>query len=285
MPCYCPVSAYRTRDGITFQRSRSLSGEKFDLPCGQCIGCRLERSRQWAVRLVHESKFWRRNSFLTLTYDDRHMPVGGTLVKRDFQLFMKRLRKARAEPLRFYACGEYGPTTLRPHYHAILFNCSFPDGILHSRNDRDQCYYRSDELNGLWDKGHCLISDVTFDSAAYVARYCVKKVTGDRADSHYAGREPEFALMSRRPGIGSDYYRRYGQEVRDHDSVVIDGREVSPPRFYDARTEACEPVAFERNRRARKMKAVKAWRDNVVDRRRVKEVIALRKLALKQRSI
>src|SRR4051812_8660340 len=113
MPCYYPQSAYRTSSGgVTFCRSASLSGEKFDLPCGQCIGCRLEKSRQWAMRLMHERKLHTSSAFLTLTYDDAHIPAGGTLDKRDFQLFMKRLRKAHSEAkIRFYACGEYGHTT------------------------------------------------------------------------------------------------------------------------------------------------------------------------------
>src|SRR4051812_44934530 len=102
MPCYYPQSAYRTSTGsVTFSRAASLSGEKFDLPCGQCIGCRLERSRQWAMRLVHEKKLHSHSSFITLTYDDKNLPLGGTLIKRDFQLFMKRLRKCQSNPLRF----------------------------------------------------------------------------------------------------------------------------------------------------------------------------------------
>src|SRR3954449_8205389 len=118
MPCYCPQSAYRTSSGgVTFCRSGSLSGEKFSLPCGQCIGCRLERSRQWAMRCVHENKMHPRSSFVTLTYDDKNIPPAGSLSKRDFQLFMKRLRKSQSNPLRFFACGEYGETTHRPHYH------------------------------------------------------------------------------------------------------------------------------------------------------------------------
>jgi hypothetical protein len=206
------------------------------------------------------------------------MPLGMTLVKRDFQLFMKRLRKARREPVRFYACGEYGDVTQRPHYHALLFNCGFPDGRFHSKNNRDEELYVSDELTGLWDNGHALAGAVTFESAAYVARYCTKKISGDAADAHYEGRLPEFSLMSRRPGIGAGYYDRFGQEVRDHDSVVVCGREVSPPRFYDVRTLVRDPDVAECNRKRRKARAVALMHDNTVDRRRVKEVIALRRV-------
>ena len=280
MPCYSPQSAFRTSGGgVTFIRSRSLSGEAFKLPCGQCIGCRLERSRQWAMRCLHERRLWRRNCFVTLTYDDARLPPGGSLVKRDFQLFMKRLRKSRRDLIRFYACGEYGETTLRPHYHAILFNCSFPDMTRYSVNNRDEVLYSSEELIGLWDNGHVLIGEVTFESAAYVARYCVKKLTGG-AEELYGDRLPEFGLMSRRPGIGAGYYDRYGQEVRDHDSVVVSGRPVQPPRYYDARTKLLCPEDFEVIRKARKLRAVRMAKDNTVDRRRVKEVIARKRLEM-----
>jgi hypothetical protein len=132
---------------------------------------------------------------------------------------MKRLRFSRSHAIRFYACGEYGETTRRPHYHAILFNCGFPDALVHSKNNRGELLYTSADLGALWDNGQHLIGDVTFASAAYVARYCVKKVSGEKADEHYSvfdadgvihERLPEFALMSRRPGIGGSR-PRYGR--------------------------------------------------------------------------
>jgi hypothetical protein len=281
MPCYHPQSAYRTSSGgVTFSRSASLSGEKFSLPCGQCIGCRLERSRQWAQRMLHEKKLWGQSSFITLTYDAEHIPPGGTLDKRDFQLFMKRLRKSRDQPLRFYACGEYGETTNRPHYHAILFNCGFDDLQLQTKNSRDEYLYTSPSLARQWQLGNHLIGDVTFESAAYVARYCVKKINGPLAEAHYEGRLPEFALMSRRPGIGAGHYARHGQEMRDHDNTIVNGRPAALTRFYDARSKAHSPTTFESTRRSRKRKAVASARDNTVDRLRVKEHIAERRLDL-----
>lgn len=201
-------------------------------------------------------------------------------MKRDLQLFMKRLRKSQPQKVRFYACGEYGETTLRPHYHVILFNCCFSDCREHSKNSRDETLYTSPTLAELWPQGHSLIGAVTFESAAYVARYCVKKVNGPAGELHYDGRSPEFALMSRRPGIGSGYYERHGQEVRDHDNVVINNREQSVPRFYDTRTEAHSEKTFTSIRRKRKLKAAAAAGDNTVDRRRVKETIALRRLQM-----
>jgi hypothetical protein len=281
MPCYHPQSAYRTSSGgVTFCRSASLSGEKFTLPCGQCIGCRLERSRQWAMRLMHEKKLHSATAFLTLTYDDEHLPPGGTLVKRDFQLFMKRLRKSHPNPVRFYACGEYGETTLRPHYHVILFNCRFSDIRLHSKNSRDENLYTSPKCQSLWPQGHHLIGEVTFESAAYVARYCVKKINGVLAEQHYGQRQPEFSLMSRRPGIASNYYAKYGQELRDHDNAIVNSRPQALTRFYDTRSKTHCETAFEKTRRSRKARAVANLQDNTVDRRRVKEHIAERRLQM-----
>lgn len=293
--CYCPLTAYRTRQGgVTFQRSASLTGERLQLPCGQCVGCRLERSRQWALRCVHEKNLHYKNSYVTLTYNNDHLPPGGTLVKRDLSLFMKKLRNARALKVRFFGCGEYGEQNGRPHYHAILFNVDFPDKLVCGRNPRGDSLYRSGELDELWEKGFSTIGAVTFESAAYVARYCLKKVTGDRASEHYAvidgdgvvyDREPEFTQMSRRPGIGAAYYERFGAEVRAHDSVVVNGHEVRPPRFYDTRTERLHPGVWDMIRKKRKLKGLEFAHDNGPDRRRVKEFIATRRLQEKKRAL
>lgn len=293
MPCYCPLTAYRTREGgITFQRNASLSGCRLELPCGQCVGCRLERSRQWAMRCLHEKRFHNASCFATLTYRNETLPPGGTLVKRDLQLFFKRLRKCHQ--VRFYACGEYGEVNGRPHYHALIFGYDFPDKLLFTENGRGDRLYTSGELASYWKLGHCLVGDVTFDSAAYVARYVMKKVTGERASDHYCvvdgdgvcfDRIPEYTVMSRRPGIGSDYYERFGQEVRDHDSVVINAREVRPPRFYDTRTAARDPALFDLIRKKRRKTALLFKADNTPERRRVKERLCELRLEALQRRV
>jgi hypothetical protein len=246
------------------------------------------------MRCLHEKKLWRDNWFVTLTYGNDWLPLGGSLVKRDLCLFMKRLRKARGAGVRFYACGEYGSLNQRPHYHVLLFNCDFPDRVQVGENRRGDKYYCSRELSGLWDVGHSMLGEVTFDSAAYVARYIVKKITGDLAGAHYQSvdsdgvvydRLPEFTVMSRRPGIGSGYYEKFGQEVRDHDNVVINGRPVRPPRFYDTRTELVDSERLAVLKLARRRAAMLLRKDNMVDRRRVREVIALKMLKQKERSL
>ena len=301
MPCFGPLTAYYSAEvgksgkrGITFDRKASHSGVKLMVPCGQCVGCRLERSRQWAMRCLHEKRLHRESCFVTLTYDNEHLPPGGTLVKRDLQLFMKRLRKLKGAGIRFYACGEYGERNARPHYHALLFNCGFTDKKRFSENGRGEVYYVSDQLHDVWPSGHNVIGDVTFDSAAYVARYVMKKITGAKAVEHYAvvdgngevfDRLPEFTVMSRRPGIGSGYYDKYGKEVYTHDSVIVNAREVRPPRFYDTRFELHDAAAFGKLKIVRRRKALLFRADNTSARRRVKEIIAIKRLKQLERKV
>lgn len=212
------------------------------VPCGQCLGCRLERSRQWAVRCVHEASLYDRNSFLTLTYSEDNLPRDLSLNLSHFQLFMKRLRKSVApKRVRFYHCGEYGEREQRPHYHALLFGHDFEDKKYFSERGGNKVY-TSDELSSLWKLGHAVVGDVTFDSAAYVARYVMKKVTGPSAEDHYFGRRPEYTTMSRRPGIGAKWFEKYASDVYPHDRVVVRGVAGRPPRFYDSILEKSDPA-------------------------------------------
>ncbi|UDN67761.1 replication initiator protein [robinz microvirus RP_110] len=295
MPCYCPIKAWYSGDltesgkrEIVFKRERSKFGHSLDLPCGRCVGCRLERSRQWAVRCMHEKKMHDRSAFVTLTYDEQHVPYGGTLVRRQLQLFMKRLRKKLGRGIRFYACGEYGDEFGRPHYHLLLFNVDFPDGVLCGHGKRGEPLYRSDLLYELWPYGTNYVGAVTFDSCAYVARYILKKVNGAPASDHYSvlcehgeivDREPEFTVMSRRPGIGSTWFDSYHPEVFAYDSVITNAHEAKPPRFYDIRYELLDRQRMDRLRFARRHKALLRSADNTLSRLRVRETVELRKLA------
>lgn len=250
MPCYTPLTAYHSKEvnpsgkrSVVFNPRQAQSGLSFQLPCGRCIGCRLERSRQWAVRLVHEGALHDEKCFLTLTYDPAHLPVDGSLDVAEFQRFLKRLRK-RISPtrVRFFHCGEYGEQLGRPHYHCILFGFSFPDRILFKRGSEPSLnLYTSKLLSELWPLGFSTIGQVTFESAAYVARYVVKKWFGDGADEHYKGRKPEYVTMSRRPGIGSGWIEKFESDVFPADQVVLRGKKMAPPRFYRDRYELREP--------------------------------------------
>lgn len=248
MPCYSPLHAFKARGEdpskivVTFRRPESFRGERLDLPCGQCVGCRLERSRQWALRCMHEASLYDRNCFITLTYSDENLPPGRSLVKADFQNFMKRLRKEFGARIRYYACGEYGKSVGvvlgRPHFHALLFNHDFADRRFHSGRSPNEIS-TSESLSRLWPFGFSVVGQVTFESAAYVARYVMKKVTGKRSEAHYGGRLPEFTLMSRGSkrigtgGIGKGWFDRFKSDVYPHDRVVVRGSPSRPPRFYD----------------------------------------------------
>lgn len=284
------------RRSLVFDKRKAHSGVAMKVPCGQCIGCKLERSRQWAMRCMQEKRMFVDSAFLTLTYDEKHLPSGGTLVKRDLQLFMKRLRFSRPSllqaglkyqdrpvGLRFYACGEYGETSRRPHYHVLLFNTCFPDMKLWKQAGENPLY-ASAELNGLWTAGNALIGEVTFESCAYVARYCTKVITGEKAEQHYSGREREFTVMSRRPGIGYFYFQKFGDEAYAHDSAVVSGREQGLPRYYDTKFEVehgprLEELKKERRRRAKLKKA-----DQTSARRRAIEAFEYAKAATFKRN-
>lgn len=192
---------------------------------------------------MHEASSWPASSFLTLTYEDKHCP--DSLDRKAFPGFMKRLRKRRPGPMKYMHCGEYGELTERPHYHAILFGYEFPDRRHWKSNAQGHAQYRSDELDELWGQGLCSIGPVTFETAAYTARYICKKVTGDRAAEHYAGRTPEFMTCSK--GIGEAWIRTYQADTYRDDFVVMRGVPMRIPRYYDKKT--CE-LAPELVRRA-----------------------------------
>lgn len=274
MPCYKPLQAYRSlfrnasgKNAVIFKKDGSyLPYSDFKLPCGRCIGCRIDRSRQWAARCIHEAHLHEANSFITLTYSDEHLPHLGSLVKSDFQKFMKRFRISleryydclglQCPKIRYYQCGEYGERYARPHFHACIFGFDFPDKYEWENSPSGFQLYRSDFLESLWKFGYCSVGDVTFESAAYVARYILKKFNGDLADYHYAvvsedtgevlGQlQPEYTTMSRRPGIGKDWYDIYWKDVYPEDRLVLpSGKIMRPPRYYDNLFEIEYPSDF-----------------------------------------
>lgn len=293
MPCFNPVVAYRGKHPnassgkipVVFSaRDAADPDDPLKLPCGQCIGCRLERSRQWAIRCVHEASLYERNCFITLTFAPEHLPVSGSLDKRDFQLFMKRLRKKFGAGVRYFHCGEYGEKNGRPHYHACLFNFDFSDRELWSVRSGVRLDV-SKELQALWPFGFSTVGDVTFESAAYVARYITKKITGEAAVAAYERVDvgsgeihqvlPEYCTMSRRPGIGRAWFDKYRSDVFPHDRVILRGQELRPPKYYDSVFEVDDPVGFDYVRENRKLKAVGFAKDGSFERLRVRESLQL----------
>lgn len=274
MPCYHPRKAYKTPlGGITFSAARGFIDLPFTIPCAQCIGCRLERSRQWALRMAHEASLHDSNLFLTLTYNDENLPKYNSLNKTHPQLFIKRLRKKFGKGIRFFLAGEYGELTLRPHYHAIMFNFSLPDLKFYKKTHDGQYLRTSRILDDLWGHGECKVGNVTFESAAYVARYVVKKVTGKAAAAHYGHRIPEFSHMSLKPGIGALWYEKYLEETYPSDYVVHDGKRMRPPKAYDKRLEKDDEKLYRSVRSARIQNAKSHAADQTPDRLAIREEV------------
>lgn len=167
--------------------------------CGQCLPCRINRSRQWARRQMLESLTHDDNTFATLTYDDEHLPAGGSLVPRHLQLWLKRFRKEQVGKVRFYAVGEYGDKYARPHYHLSLFGVHWSQVVPRpSFSDNEQHWGKCPS----WPNGTAHVAPFNEVTAAYVCGYVVKKMTAPD-DPRLRGRHPEFGRMSRNPGIGA----------------------------------------------------------------------------------
>lgn len=287
MPCFSPLRAYtQAGGGVTFKSSTTHDGNPIDIPCGQCLGCRLQRAQDWALRCMHEAQLHADNSYVTLTYSPENLPPDGSLQYRDFQLFMKRLRKSRPNStIRFYMCGEYGTDNHRPHYHACIFNFGLADKQPFSKNPAGDTLYTSKQLSTLWPLGHASVGDVTLRSAGYCARYILQKRTGDQAEDHYQGRAPEFNRMSLRPGIGAAWLNRYRADVFPCDYVVDrDGFKHRVPKYYDRLNERFSASDLDDVKAAREQRAAdpKLRADNTPSRLRAKEAVlaaATRQLA------
>jgi len=315
MPCYHPLSAKQSPSGgsLVF-KDAPPSFRSVQVGCGRCIGCRLEQSRQWAMRCVHEASLHDHNSFITLTYnEDNYEP---SLNPPDLSSFIKRLR-ARISPepgqyvtnfsdlpflfnpvrIKFFACGEYGDQLSRPHFHACIFGFDFPDRILHSSRDGVKLY-RSKLLESVWPFGFSTVGDLTFESAAYVARYVVKKITGDLAHDHYSAvdgstgelihLQPEFVRMSRGGrtgrGIGYDWYKRYSSDL-EKDYLVMRGIKMRPPKYYDRILHDQDIFSSVIQKDSRKAAAKELSKDNTPERLVVKETIKRSKLKQLKRGL
>lgn len=294
MACFSPLLAWQTESGDIVFAERGKIRRELKLPCGQCVGCRLERSRQWAMRCMHEAQLYDHNSFVTLTYDDDHVPEDNSLNYRHFQLFMKRLRKLK-RGVRFYMCGEYGENYGRPHFHACLFNCDFEDKTIFRRLSGGSILYRSAELEALWPFGFSSIGQVTFESAAYVARYVMKKVTGRNQEKHYEAvdsetgeifrRVPEFNHMSLRPGIGRGYYDRFYSDMYPRDYVVVRGMKMRPPKYYDRLMKDAENFDSDMVEHERYLRGVAFAGECTEERLAVREKVAKARVNLKVRTL
>lgn len=319
MPCYHPRKAWQRAEGapISFTNKR---GKPLQIPCNNCIGCRVDRTRNWAIRCLHESQLHADNCFLTLTerpptdstgskvaQDARYSrantaqksPVDSvdgaiTLSVKTHQRFMKNFRQVTGQKIRFYMCGEYGAQLARPHYHYLIFGYNFADRRPWCKNAQGETLYRSELLDSIWKKGHAWIGEVSYQSCAYVAAYVMKKITGDMADDHYrrtdeAGNDywltPEFNLMSRNPGIAKAWFEKFHTDVFPHDRVMTYETRLKPPRYYDKLLEVFDAKTFKEIKQRREQLGRKLAPDNTPARLAAKETVARARLATKQRQL
>lgn len=275
MTCNVPLQFY-VRDpalfgnvkGFTRDPRKALSSSGVTVPCGRCVDCRLAYARDWSVRCMHEFQMSIGGCFVTLTYSDANLPPDLSLRYVDFQLFMHRLRN-RFGGVRFFMCGEYGDNFGRPHYHAILFNV-VPDDLVYLRREGKITLFRSKMLEEVWGNGFVSVGAVSRHSAAYVARYSLKKLSGAAAEV-YGGREPPFAKMSLRPGIGFEWFMKYHADVFPVDNVIIEGKAFPVPRYYRKLQERFDIVGFKRLKREHAAKGREVRKSGEASERRLRD--------------
>lgn len=290
MGCHYPLTAWKSRDTddigstgkvkMVFREDLGYPNTKTELPCGQCIGCRLDRSRSWAARCLHEASLYERNCFVTLTYKDNPY----SLNKEDIPLMMKRLRKRNPDrSIRYFQCGEYGDQFGRPHHHVLFFNY-FPEDYKYFKKRGDNKLYISEEISEVWPHGMHEIGNLTYDSACYTAKYCLKKIGGEKAEAHYQGRIPEYTTMSRRPGIGKLWYDKFKMDIYNTDKLVVTGNHIMrPPKYYDQLYDNEQPSLM-RDLKTQRRKNASLNPENCEERREVKSALAkLKEKAMKKR--
>lgn len=273
MACTKPITGYYAKStnpsgkrSIVFDRKRAFSDLPVVLPCGMCLGCRIDKARQWSLRCVHEAKQHVFNSFVTLTYEDDHLPSDSAVNKRELQLFFKKLRKA-GFVFRYYASGEYGTINNRPHYHVLFFGIDFHEDRRLHRIQNEKRYYTSETLTRIWGNGRADITGLNITTAQYVAKYIIGKKLGkdaeddpvysrlDLSTGEWFSVNPEFVLMSRRPGIGSDWYDQYHTDAFPSDFLVHEGRTYGVPRYYTNKLRSKDESAFKPIRAKRRREA------------------------------
>lgn len=296
MVCYTPLRAYpgqhlnreTGKRPMTFSGQKSLiEGTLYTVPCGVCIGCRIDRAEGWAIRALHEAKMHGLepgSAFLTLTFDPDHLPVDNSVRLDVMQKFMKRLRKAVGVRVRFLLCGEYGDRRGRAHYHVLVFGFRFPDRVRYKTTDVGHWLFTSELLSKVWPFGMALVGDVSFQSARYVGGYVTKKIGGELAEAHYTRQspvdgnwyevEPEFASMSLKPGLGESWFAKFSGDVFPSDEVIVDYRPHKPPRYYEKLygEDAMVPIKRARKARIAAGKSEDRTRERLAARARCKEL-------------
>lgn len=250
MPCVHPIRAWRNTFSDLRERKRSApffrpppaaalaagTVKPSPLPCGKCIECRIDYSRQWAIRGACELQSVDRACFVTMTFAPEHLPADGSLALIHYQEFFRALRR-RGYKFTYMVCGEYGDRLGRPHYHAILFGEDFKLGSERApvRQSVEMPLYVNQKITDIWGKGYVVFGDVSFASIQYVASYITKKINGEMAKDHYQGRRPEFMKMSLKTPIGSRWFDQFWSDVYPRDEFVFEGKVLRPPKYFQKR--------------------------------------------------
>jgi hypothetical protein len=293
MACYSPAIGWpgpvndNGKRPLVFKMPKGMCLEDgIEVPCGGCVGCRLDKSREWAVRCMHEAQMHKRNSYITLTYSPENTPEYGNLRYKDFQDFLKRLREKMNYPdMKYFVCGEYGESLKHskngkfghPHYHACLFGVDYDDKELF-KVEKGNALYKSKTLTDLWGLGHATTGEVTYASAAYVARYVMKKQKGAKSKEpdpltgltayevamnpetgEVIRLKPEFTRQStggrlRTGGIGKKWYDRFKSDL-EKDFITHNGTKMKIPKYYDVLRARDNPDKMEVVKETRSEKA------------------------------
>lgn len=237
----------RPDDSVRSIEERYGADNIVPIPCGNCLACKLNYAKNWALRCCLEAEEYEYNWFVTITYDDEHIPFDHKVHKEDLQKYLKRVRKKYGEGVRFFGAAEYGELTHRPHYHLILFNLPLPDIKCLGKAFKGYMY-ESKELSSCWKNGYTSIGDVSYSSCNYVARYCLKKY--DDPDT--------FLLMSRRPGLAYNYFQKHKEDIYENDCIYYNfGNTLTarPSRYFDTLYSKIMPEQFENIKTERLSKA------------------------------
>ncbi len=314
MPCYTPLSGYKDYNtgGLTFDKNKG--SQTLEVACGQCLGCRVDYTLMWSIRIAHEACMHidhYGNSWATLTYRDAgaatdeqykkgyFIPDKQSLTPSHVQKFIRSLRKAnKSHRIRYFYCGEYGELG-RPHYHVCLFNHSFNDQYLW-QDDQGVYTYTSTELQKHWPYGFTTCSELTLQNAAYTAGYCFKKITGKRADDHYLRCDengeaywllPEYVRMStgrgKPSGIGASFYEKFTSDIFPSDTSPVPGATEKQlvPRYYQNILAEQDPAMLESIKETRQKFITAHAGDFTPERLRDKYICAKARQSLKQRTL
>ena len=295
MACSFPIKGYRTASGKVVFAELKKHGDQFmytEVPCGQCARCRESQAQDWSLRCMQEAALHKHNCFVTLTYEDEHLPPRGQLRYKDFQLFIRYLRRYTGRRIRYFVAGEYGERNNRPHFHALLFDYDFPDKTPGRLLASGMQLYTSALASKCWrNRGFVGIGSVTPASASYCVGYLFKRRTGAWAEEHYKRVDDsgeysmvaEFASMSRKPGIGLDFAVKYAADIFPRGSCEFGGMTVPLPKYYVKKFKEAAPHMYEEYKASQEARAEARSEDNTEERLIVKDAYCKAKRRFKER--